>query len=49
MYQQTKGIRGYLLNNIGSWVLHNFSEMIKIIVEMLDKYCSNPNRLFPRE
>ena len=30
MYQQTKGIRGYLLNNTGTWVLHNFSEMINL-------------------
>ena len=30
MYQQTKGIRGYLLNSLGTWVLQHFSEMINL-------------------
>ena len=30
MYQQTKGIRGYLLNSLGTWVLKNFGELINL-------------------
>ena len=30
MYQQTKGIRGYLLNSLGKWVLQNFCEQINL-------------------
>ena len=30
MYQQTKGIRGYLLNSLGQWVLQNFNELINL-------------------
>ena len=30
MYQQTKGIRGYLLNSLGTWVLQNFGELINL-------------------
>ena len=30
MYQQTKGIRAYLLNSLGTWVLQNFCELINL-------------------
>ena len=27
MYQQTKGVRGYLLNELGTWVYNKFGEL----------------------